>query len=228
MIGRHLYIALVLMLMFSINQIYASVPLNLSSAKRDLIHYYESGEYGKDVAKIMNEAEVYLEKRVDENQRLPQPQKLAIVFDIDDTCINNFPNYRKKDFGHTNEVINDGFHDVHAPAIIPVLNFYKKAISKGVYIFLISLRPYAVLSYTITNLQNAGFYGYSDIFLPKSNEEMQSGPVYKANIRKMLTEQGYNIIENIGDQETDFLGGYQEQYFKLPNSMYSLIVEHLP
>jgi len=38
--------------------------------------------------------------------------------------------------------------------------------------------------------------------------------------RKQITEQGYSIVLNLGDQKGDLRGGYAEKAFKLPNPYY--------
>ena len=35
-----------------------------------------------------------------------------------------------------------------------------------------------------------------------------------------ITADGYTIIANLGDQESDLAGGYAEKTFKLPNPFY--------
>jgi len=45
---------------------------------------------------------------------------------------------------------------------------------------------------------------------------------FKAPERRKIAEQGYAIILNVGDQESDFKGGYAERTFKLPNPVYYL------
>ena len=47
-------------------------------------------------------------------------------------------------------------------------------------------------------------------------------PIFKAPERRKLAEQGYTIILNMGDQESDLRGGYAEKTFKLPNPVYFL------
>jgi HAD superfamily, subfamily IIIB (Acid phosphatase) len=39
-------------------------------------------------------------------------------------------------------------------------------------------------------------------------------------VRRKLTAEGYIIIANIGDQDSDLTGGYAERIFKLPNPFY--------
>jgi hypothetical protein len=41
-------------------------------------------------------------------------------------------------------------------------------------------------------------------------------------VRQRLSEEGYRILVNIGDQESDLAGGYAEFAVKLPNYIYSV------
>ena len=57
----------------------------------------------------------------------------------------------------------------------------------------------------------------------KPNKYHQSSVVlYKSNARKDITSQGYDIIVNIGDQQSDLAGGYAEKTFKMPNPFYHI------
>jgi acid phosphatase len=44
----------------------------------------------------------------------------------------------------------------------------------------------------------------------------------RAAERRKIAGQGYTIILNMGDQESDLAGGYAEKTFKLPNPVYFL------
>jgi hypothetical protein len=43
---------------------------------------------------------------------------------------------------------------------------------------------------------------------------------FKAPKRREIEAQGYEIVLNMGDQESDLEGGYAERTFKLPNPFY--------
>ena len=42
----------------------------------------------------------------------------------------------------------------------------------------------------------------------------------KTAARRALYREGYTIIANLGDQESDLRGGYEERSFKLPDPLY--------
>ena len=39
-------------------------------------------------------------------------------------------------------------------------------------------------------------------------------------MRKEITQQGYDIVFSIGDQQSDLVGGYSDKTYKLPNPYY--------
>ena len=43
---------------------------------------------------------------------------------------------------------------------------------------------------------------------------------FKAPVRAEIEQQGYTIVENMGDQPSDLLGGYAEKKFLLPDPFY--------
>lgn len=214
---RNLLLSLLLMLPFSVH---AAQPLNLDCLKRQIISYYDSGDYEKEVNGVVRNAEEYMQKRLGENRSLSAPQRFALVLDIDDTSISHYKLNRKNDFSLTQliRVINS---ETKTPVVKPVLRLYNEAVARGVAVFFISSRPDEMRSNIITNLQNAGYAGWTNIYLPVGEEGDMSGQEFKSLKRRQIEAQGYTIIMNVGDQESDLAGGYAEKTFKLPNPMYT-------
>jgi len=219
---------------FSVSLIHPSYskPLNLTCAKRALIDYYHDlapeSEYIKDVNQVVIAAESYLNSRVIKNDHAADPEKLAMVLDIDDTSLTNFPANKEDGFGDSPVMIDARYHAANAPAIAPVMRLYQEAISKKVSVFFITARkpldtkPTEDLrSYTIDNLQKVGYMGWAGLYMPQGEDLKLSSSSYKTKIRKMLTENGYTIILNLGDQDSDLVGGYAERGYKIPNPIYS-------
>lgn len=216
---------------YVINPSYAK-PINLTCAKRALIEYYHDlspdSEYIKDVSQVVKEAESYLNSRVIKNESDGDPEKLAMVLDIDDTSLTNFPANKEEGFGDSPAMIDARYHAANAPAIAPVMRLYQEALRKNVSVFFITARkpletkPTEDLRpYTITNLQKVGYSGWAGLYLPQGEDLKLSSANYKTKIRKMLTENGYTIILNLGDQDSDLMGGYAERGYKIPNPIYS-------
>lgn len=197
---------------------YANPPSNLSCLKAQISQYYESGKYEQDVTAIVAEAKTYLQKRLAETQ-FDQSKKPAIVLDIDDTSISHYALNKRNDFSLNDlaDVINK---ESKSPAVKPVLSLYNEAVKNGVAVFFISMRSDKARTTVVTNLKNAGYAGWTSVYLPIGDEEEMSSAEYKTAKRKMITDSGYNIIENLGDQDSDLAGGYAEKTFKIPNPMY--------
>lgn len=76
--------------------------------------------------------------------------------------------------------------------------------------------------WTVENLRKAGFMGVTQDHLfmrPKDS----NGPVsdYKTKVRIAIENGGQvTIIANVGDQESDLIGGHADRAFKLPNPFY--------
>src|SRR5437870_2605785 len=69
-------------------------PLNLGQLKLQILRYACSGAYDGEIANIVSEAQAYVERRADE---LVKP---ALVLDIDETSLSNFPEIIANDFGY--------------------------------------------------------------------------------------------------------------------------------
>ena len=101
-------------------------------------------------------------------------------------------------------------------AIAPTLALYKDARSHGVAVFFVTGRPPAIQSQTEGNLRAAGYNGWSGIsFKPGGGTE-----AFKSAERAKIERRGYDIVVNMGDQESDLDGGHADRAFKLPNPFY--------
>jgi acid phosphatase len=99
----------------------------------------------------------------------------------------------------------------------PTLNLFKDAIANGVSVFFITGRPSAVQTPTETNLRAAGYDNWAGLIFKPTGIDTEP---YKAGERKKLEDQGYDILLNMGDQESDLDGGHADRSFKLPNPFY--------
>jgi hypothetical protein len=92
---------------------------------------------------------------------------------------------------------------------------------RAVAVFFITGRPPELRDATERNLRQEGYRPAGVILLPEG-KTFESAADFKAPERRKLAEQGYTIIVNMGDQESDLRGGYAEKTFKLPNPVYFL------
>ncbi|MGH8049003.1 MAG: HAD family acid phosphatase, partial [Chthoniobacterales bacterium] len=107
-------------------------------------------------------------------------------------------------------------------ALDPMGRVFAKARAYHIPIFLISGRPESLRTATVRNLEAAGYWGWTQLYLKPDADHSTSIIPFKSGVRKMLTEQGCEIILNVGDQHSDLEGGYARHIVKLPNPFYYL------
>jgi acid phosphatase len=196
---------------------------NLHDAQQEVERYLASGAYDRDVARVVERATAYLE------QRAKTAVRPAIVLDIDETSLSNWPAYRANGWGR---VLN-GPCDLdqgpcgvrawealaQAKALGPTLELAKRAKELAVAVFFITGRPATLRDATERNLHEQG-YQWDEVILEPPGATYASAADFKAPERRKIAERGYTILLNMGDQESDLTGGYAERVFKLPNPVY--------
>jgi predicted secreted acid phosphatase len=199
-----------------------AVP-NLFDVQAQIDQYIASGRYDADVAQIAHEAQEYLE------QRAGAVSKPAIVLDVDETSLSNWPAFKVNGWAR---ILNGDCDLVQGPcgvrawqelgrdgAIEPTLALVKRAKALGVAVFFITGRPATLQAATERNLREQGFEWDAVILYPPG-PRFPSAADFKTPERKKIAERGYTILMNMGDQESDLAGGYAERTYKLPNPVY--------
>lgn len=194
--------------------------------------YNDSGQYAADLATVGNNAERSLNNQIKRLAKSPGPGKYsecnkngkkckqvkpAIVFDIDETSLSNYAGLDAVNFSQTGVV--PGAAAGNDPAITQTRDLYDFAVSNGVKPFFITGRPEVLQSVAQSNLEQVGYDdGFTLITKPP---DAPSTIEYKSGERAQIEEQeGYKILINIGDQDSDLAGGHAVRAFKLPNPMY--------
>ncbi len=216
MVRKNIFI--VIIISFFIGCASTKEPRNLYYAKEEVRAYIEdTTRYLRDIRKVVEEARKYVEKNFD-----PSRNNVAI-FDIDETSLNNFEYIKYYDFGFTIESWDAWIDSAKATAIEPVLELYKYLKQKGIKVFFITGRHQSQKlkdpDPTVKNLINVGYLDFDGIFFKPRTPKMKTSE-FKSSVRKKLTEEGYYIFINIGDQYSDFEGEYPGKTFKLPNPAY--------
>lgn len=201
---------------------YADEPQNLDVVKKTLIAYHDSGAYQQDLAKVVMTAEDYLQQRVKQNEGAAQPEKLAIVLDIDETALSNYDDMRQRQFGGTSADINLALQQARGAPISPTLQLYQYAKQHKVAVFFVTGRRENLRAATTKNLLAAGYKDWSGLTLAPKNYQQKSIVPYKAAARKQIVARGYDVVLTMGDQQSDLQGGYADKGFKLPNPYYFL------
>ncbi|MDQ7826098.1 MAG: HAD family acid phosphatase [Candidatus Eremiobacteraeota bacterium] len=187
---------------------------NLSLLKHEIKLYHDSGQWDRDSEKALSEALKHLASF--------KGKKPAVVFDIDDTCLTNYPYLSGMDFAFLPDEPSwlDWVRKAEAPALKATLMFFRKAKESGFAVFFITGRDEAWRADTERNLEKAGYAGYESLIMCPPDYSGTSAAGFKASERKKLAEKGYTIVVNIGDQQSDLAGGFAEHHVKLPNPMY--------
>jgi len=150
-----------------------------------------------EISEILFSHLSYLNQKIKENHKYPS----LIIFDIDDTLLDtskfskNFPMF-------------DGLD--------PTITFYQYVMDLGYHVVLLTARKEDRRNATIRNLDRLGIKGYDDLIFRKDEDLGISFGKYKLKERKNLSKN-YTIIANIGDQISDFEGGYNGKIIKIPN-----------
>lgn len=202
----------------------AAVP-DLFEAQRQVDEYIRHGRYDADVARVAADARAWLEKRA------PTAVKPAIVLDIDETSLSNWPAYQVNGWSRVVRGPCDLTNGPcglrawqameQAPALAPTLALARRARELGVAVFFISGRPPNLQLATERNLRAQG-YTWTQVVLQPAGVKFASAVDFKAPERRKIAMQGYTIVLSMGDQDSDLAGGYAERTFKLPNPVYRL------
>jgi predicted secreted acid phosphatase len=193
-----------------------SEPPNLGVLQDSINSYIKSGAYERGIQQVIDSAESFIESRY---HSVKNP---AIVLDIDETSLSNIQFEYHYNFGFEDSLWNAWVKEAAAPAIKPTLELAKWAARERISIFFISGREQLSKNIssdpTVRNLKRVGYPKWSGIYF--KNHRSISTADFKTSARKEIASKGYTIIANIGDQYSDFVGGYAEGKFKLPDPMY--------
>jgi|SRR5947209_7536474 len=198
--------------------------INLDKHKNQLKAYH-GGNYIDDIATVLADARAYVERRAD------QVKNPAVVLDIDETSLTNWPNLALNNFGFIKggpcpEQANlaCGFDAwilaAHAGAIEPTKTFFDAIRARNVSVFFITGRRDSQRDATLINLDHAGFQGWTKLVTRPDDDTNHTIVPFKSGERAKIQAAGYTIIATIGDQQSDIDGGAAECGFKLPNPFY--------
>lgn len=213
-------IVLTTLIAYTTLTVFAHEPQNLSFVKQQLKQYYNTGRYDYDINKVENQAKDYLLMRVRENQQAKTKKKLAIVLDIDETSLSNYPFNASRDFDVSGAQIDQHMAEGNDPAISQTLVLYQVAQKMHVHVFFVTGRFKKYTAITASNLKKVGYAAWQGLYLKPNNYSFHSAVPYKAATRKKIEQEGYDIIFSMGDQYSDLNGGYADRIFKLPNPFY--------
>jgi hypothetical protein len=190
--------------------------------------YHDSGQYENDLTAVDGKAQKYLVKRSQKlrdkakkkcKKKPCKKPKLAIVFDIDETSLSNYEELAAANFTAVGGALAAAVVAGDSPAIEQTHSVFQTALENDVAVFFITGRPESPEIRTLTenNLANVGYVGYEELILNDTGEHTIE---YKSGKRAEIEDRGFDIVTNIGDQESDLAGGHADRAFKLPNPYY--------
>ncbi|MBW5486638.1 hydrolase [Streptomyces bambusae] len=152
----------------------------------------------RDVATVIDAARPAIEQRLASARPGEKP---AIVLDIDNSSL-------ETDFHY--------FWTFPTPAIAKVRSLVQYAHSQGAAVFFVTARPGIIHSLTTYNLTSVG-YPVTGLYVRDLPDLFQEVSAYKTAKRAEIEARGYTIIANIGNRESDLVGGHAERTVKLPD-----------
>ncbi|MDP4015433.1 MAG: HAD family acid phosphatase [Candidatus Nanopelagicales bacterium] len=189
-----------------------------------LNRYYRSGRAKRDQRQVSHAAMRAVRQWIESNcagtrRRAVKDCRAMVVFDIDDTLLNNYrfysttsPAFSLDPTGYNAWVASCG-----SPANVPVRKLFLKLRDLGVRLALITGRRETQRRATKDCLTRRGITGWQSLRLRSAYEETLSAAVYKARARRALHARGFHIIASVGDQVSDMANGHFKYGFLLPN-----------
>jgi predicted secreted acid phosphatase len=189
-------------------------PANLFPHKQELRAYAESGAYRRAIAVVAAQAQAWIEQRAAQGGT-----RLAVIFDLDETLLDNWAYLNAMDFGYVHREWDRWVEEASAPAHEPVRAVYRAARRLGVDVIFLTGRPERARAATEKNLRAIGCGDFA-VLVCRPDGDKRSNADYKTEARRRLAAEGRTMIANVGDQASDLAGGLAERAFKLPNPFY--------
>jgi len=188
-------------------------PENLTTARKEVKEYYESGRFYNEVENVIKKAE-------EKFDRIEIKDNSAVVFDVDETALDNYGLAKSMGFGYVYKMNKEWNAEMKSPALKPVREFYDYLIAKGVHIIFLTGRNFPEYEVTYQNLKNAGYTVFDTLITQIGDETKMKSRDFKNSKRVFLIKEGYDIIGTVGDQWSDLRGEDHGIQVKIPNYLY--------
>jgi predicted secreted acid phosphatase len=192
-------------------------PPKYPAEPEEIREYRDSGDWDRDISAVAKRAKAWLRKRVLSKDA---PRKPALVLDIDETSLDNYPCIEAGDFQDMESLVPACVVRYDAPAIEQTRSIFRRARKLEVAVFFVTGRRDAIRKGTRENLRQAGYTGRYRLVTRPTDDDRDSAAPYKRSARREIEGRGFTIVANVGDQRSDLKGGYSERRFYLPNPMY--------
>jgi predicted secreted acid phosphatase len=198
-------------------------PENLHNVIVKLEKYHDDGAYSLEIKHAVFAAKNYLQSRFDS---ACSGHKCAIMLDIDETSLSNYPAIIAWLHGVSNvgdtltaKQLEQLTHPFNDKPIKPVLGLYNYAKDHNVRVFFVTGRTENDRAGTIANLKSAGYNrGWAGLFLRQPSQAKMSAAEYKSSMAAKISAD-YNLVMAVGDQKSD-LPSQAGKGFKIPNPYY--------
>ncbi|MGP4015490.1 HAD family acid phosphatase [Saccharopolyspora sp. 5N708] len=192
---------------------------NLSDLKRSIVAYHDSGRWDADITRANQQGQDYLARRL--HQGVSKP---AIVLDIDETSLSTYGYEVAHDFGYDATAFDDYVLAREATGIASTVDLVRFADAHGVAVFFVTGRRESqqMRDASAQDLREEGYPEPDGLYLRPADDHDPSVVPYKSGARASIEQQGYQIVLNIGDQDSDLDGGHAERAVRLPNPMYEV------
>jgi predicted secreted acid phosphatase len=199
----------------SMNSDQVSVPAPPNDVGGEIgIQYSQTAQYRKEFRAAVAQAKKFCANYIAQN---PHERNLCVVSDIDETVLDNRPHVRRVGNDQNWDKFEEWLKASEAPELKPTADFLKWARRHQIAVFFVTGRPESDRTPTIINLLRHQI-GYDGLYF-RTHHGKEPAEVYKTRVRTQIEDQGFKIIENIGDQYSDLAGGHSLDCQKLPNKM---------
>jgi len=188
-------------------------PVNLSIARESVKEYYESGKFDEELNTVIQEAK-------DKFSKAEFTKNSVVIFDIDETALNNYEISKKMGYGYVYEMVHDWTQGAKVPAFPQVKELYDYLLSKGSKIIFLTAREYDEYDATYKNLINQGYTEFDTLITKNNSEQEMKSLDFKSAKRDELVQRGYDILGTVGDQWSDLEGPHHGIQVKIPIYLY--------
>ncbi len=193
----------------------SSELMNMDTAKKNVQHYYENGQYDYEMTTVIDHT-------IEKLKSTDLGANPLAIFDIDETMLSNYPHTKELGFGFNWKLWEEWLLEADAPVIPQTKKLYDWLIANDVKIVFITGRQYEVREATLKNLKEQGITEFEDLITRSPKTGKMSAVVFKNYERSVLADKGYSIVVCVGDQWSDLEGDNVGLPVKLPNYLYKI------
>ena len=186
---------------------------NLKFVKDAVINYRENGNFHKDTDEAVNNA-------ISKFDNLIPGEKSAVIFDIDETSLSNYPYNKQADFGYVEKYFDMWIDSAKAPAIPEVQRLYNYLVKRNFRIIFLTGRKTYQYDASLKNLEKVGYTKFDTLIVKDKKYYGLTALKFKSDKRTELEDAGYKIVGTVGDQWSDLEGPFHGIQVKIPNYQY--------